>query len=167
MQLHQYKQVKNHLIKIKESMKDWLIWTLTETWGFITGAVMAALSFFLPVKDIVNLMVLFFFIDVLVGYWANRKTKGETFMPTKFWKVTAPRMLISLVLIISAFMWDYVYYNGEFATHEILGGFISGVLLVSIAQNAYKITDWSLFVTIAGVIESQFVNIKKRKKDKN
>jgi len=61
MQLRQYKQVKNHLIKIKESMKDWLIWTLTETWGFITGAVMAALSFFLPVKDIVNLMVLFFF----------------------------------------------------------------------------------------------------------
>jgi hypothetical protein len=156
--------VKTYLINTKEMIKHWIIESSIEIWSFVIGTAMAALSFFLPIKEIVNLMFLFFFFDVLFGYWANRKSKGETFMPTKFWKVTAPRMLISLVMIILAFLWDEVYYNETFATYKILGGFISGVLLVSIAQNGYKITNWSLFILIAETVESQFKNIVKKGK---
>jgi len=60
-------------------------------------------------------------------------------------------------------MWNDIFYNSSnFATYKLLGGFISGVLLVSIAQNGYKITDWTLFITIAETIESQFKNITKK-----
>lgn len=147
-------------------IRTWIDKMLTEFWALMSGGIMAILSYFTPIKDIVNLMLLLFIVDVIFGFWANRKTRGERFTASKIWETTIPRMTISLILVIAAFLWDYVYGTNGFCTHRVIGGFISGVLLVSIAQNGYKITDWSLFVTIAQIVESQFKNITKKSKKK-
>jgi len=60
-----------------------------------------------------------------------------------------PRMVISVVLILSAFMWDQVYSQDTVATYWIIGWFISGVLLSSIVQNGYRITKWDVFFGLA------------------
>jgi hypothetical protein len=148
---------------MKIMIRSWIHGVLNDFWTFFFSALTAMFSYFLPIKDIVNLMILFFIVDVIFGYWANRKTKGERFNVSKIWETTMPRALISLVLVMLAFMWNDIFYNSSnFATYKLLGGFISGVLLVSIAQNGYKITDWTLFITIAETIESQFKNITKK-----
>ena len=55
-----------------------------------------------------------------------------------------PRMVISLVLIMGAYMWDTVYQQEFVSTYKIIGWFISGVLLASIVQNGYRITNWNM-----------------------
>jgi hypothetical protein len=73
-------------------------------WKFFVGALFSIFGFFEPVKDIVHLMVFFFFIDMILGYWAAHKTRGERFSARIIWKTTMPRMIISLVLVLGAFM---------------------------------------------------------------
>ena len=124
-------------------------------WGFISGIISAILGYFLPVQDIVHQLVLFFVLDVMFGYLAAKKLRSEKFSARIIWNTTIPRMLISLVLILGAFMWDEVYNQAFISSYKIIGWFISGVLFFSIVQNAYKITNWEMFPLIGKLIKQK------------
>lgn len=74
-------------------------------WKFIFGIACSILGYFLPIKNLVHLVVLFFILDMVFGYWAARRLRGEKFSTKIVWRTTFPRMLISIVLIIMAFLW--------------------------------------------------------------
>ena len=149
---------------IDDTFTDWL----RILWGFISGIFMTAIGYFLPVKNIVHLLILFFVLDVVFGYWAARKTRGERFSTRIIWRTTMPRMVISLVLILGAFMWDTVYQQNLVSTYRIIGWFISGVLLASIVQNAYQITRWNILMGVGDLIRekiSEKTGINARKNE--
>ena len=56
-----------------------------------------------------------------------------------------PRMLVSVVLILCFFMWDQTYKQDFVCTYRIVGWFISGIIIYSIAQNGYSVTKWEGF----------------------
>ena len=48
-------------------------------WKFFVGALFSVVGYFEPVKDIVHLLIAFFIIDMLAGFWANKIVKQEKF----------------------------------------------------------------------------------------
>jgi hypothetical protein len=121
-------------------------------YAFISGLFMSVLGYFVPVKDIVHLLILFFILDVIFGFWAARKLRKERFSVKIIWGNTIPRMLISIVLITGAYMWDSTYEQDFVSTYKVIGWFISGVLLYSIAENGYHITAWAVFPKLSTII---------------
>lgn len=117
-------------------------------YSFAAGVFTAFLGYFSPIKDIVHLLLFFFLLDVVVGYWASHKLDGSKFKVSIVWKHTIPRMILSLILIICSYMWDKTYHQDYVSTFKIIGWFISGLLLYSIAENAYDITKWTVFKRI-------------------
>lgn len=137
---------------IFNSLVDAIMHYFSNAYGVMTGLFASLIGYFLPVKDIVNVLLIFFFLDVIFGYWAARKLRKERFSVKIIWGHTLPRMLISIVIITGAFMWDKTYSQDLVSTYKLIGWFISGVLLYSIAQNGYKITKWSALPDMAGII---------------
>lgn len=131
---------------------------LKTLYSFITGAFTAILGYFMPIKNIVNLLIFFFILDVLIGFWASKKLENSRFEVGIVWKHTVPRMILSLILIIGAYMWDTTYQQEYVSTYKIIGWFISGLLLYSIAENAYFITRWTMFKKIGKAIKNQVVD---------
>lgn len=137
---------------------------MSNFYAVICGIITSILGYFMPVKDIVHLLIFLFILDVAFGYWAAKKLRGEKFSVKIIWAHTMPRMLISLVLIIGAYMWDNVYSQDVVCTYKIIGWFISGVLLYSIAENGYMITKWGVFKRI-GLLFKRKTDITKRIKN--
>jgi hypothetical protein len=52
-------------------------------------------------------------------------------------------------------MWDKVYEQNIVSTYKLIGWFISGVLLYSIAENGYGITNWTVFPKIGELFKSK------------
>ena len=125
-------------------------------WKFFVGALFSICGFFEPVKDIVHLLIAFFIIDMLAGFWANKVVKQEKFKMSKIWATTFPRMLISLVLIMMTFWWDNVFGQTAIKTYWFIGYFISGVLLANILQNSYRATRWGILLNLAEFIKNIF-----------
>lgn len=121
----------------------------------ISGIFSAILGYFLPVRDIVHIVFIFFVLDMLVGYWAARKLRGEKFSTPRVWATTVPRLLLSIVVILAAFGWDKVFEQNLISTYKLIGWFISGILLYSIILNGYKITSWHVFPRLAKVIKDK------------
>ena len=67
-----------------------------------------------------------------------------------------PRMLIALVLILGSYMWDKTYQQELVSTYKLLGWFLSGLLLYSIAENGYKITHWYGFLNLKTLLKKKF-----------
>ena len=154
----------NPYTRMKEFF-DYLSVSIHNLWSIFTGLVSATLGYFLPVKNIVNLLILFFIIDVLFGYLAAKKIRKEKFSAKIIWNTTMPRMIISMVLIIMAFMWDDVYSQNFVATYKLIGWFISGVLLFSIIQNAYEITNWEVLPGIKRILRDKGLDVYKKESD--
>lgn len=129
------------------------VWQLF--WAGFTGLIASILGYFLPVKDIVHLIVIFFIVDVAFGYWAARKTRGEKFSTKIIWKTTIPRMVLSLVAILGAYAWDTVFSQEVVSTYKIIGWFIAGILLFSILKNGYKITKWEAIPGISDILKNK------------
>ena len=125
---------------------------LKNAYALISGIFMSVLGYFVPVKDIVHLLILFFILDVIFGFWAAKKLREERFSVKIIWAHTIPRMLISIVLITGAYMWDSTYEQDIVSTYKVIGWFISGVLLYSIAENGYHVTKWSVFPKLSSII---------------
>ncbi len=117
----------------------------SNVWAVICGLFTACIGYFMPVFDVMLLLIFLFAIDVVFGYWAAKKLRGEKFSKTIIWKTTMPRMLVSVVLILCFFMWDMTYKQDFVATYRVAGWFISGIIIYSIAQNGYSVTKWEGF----------------------
>jgi len=129
--------------------------TFYKIYALMLGFFMSILGYFIPVRDIVNVLLLFFLLDVIFGYWAAKKLRNERFSVKIIWSHTFPRMLISIVLIIGAYMWDETYDLHVLSTYKTIGWFISGVILYSIAENGYHITKWSVFPKIIAILKNK------------
>lgn len=145
---------------------------LQNAYALVAGLIITVVGYFIPVKDIVHLLILFFILDVVFGYCAARKLRNERFSVKIIWEHTMPRMLISIVLISGAFLWDSVYKQEVVSTYKIIGWFISGVLLYSIAENGYQITKWGVFPKIGSLFRAKIqddmgmdIDIKKENKE--
>lgn len=123
--------------------------------SYLAGLFTAILGYFTPVRDIVHLLIFLFIMDILFGFWASRKLTGARFDVKIVWRHTMPRLLISIVLTLGAFMWDEVYGQNLINTYKVVGWFISGLLLYSIAENGYYITKWTLFKRLGNLINSK------------
>lgn len=129
-------------------------------YGVIVGLIMTFFSYLLPILNIVQVVIFFFIVDMFVGYYSNKKIKGEKFSVKKIWENTIPRMTISLMLITCSYMWDTIFEQQLVSTYKIIGWFISGVILTSIANNGYKITKWNAFIKIGEVLKEKLKSFK-------
>ena len=137
------------------------------TYSFLAGTIAAICGYFLPIKDILQLMVLLFIMDVLFGAWRSKKIDKKRFSTKIIWETTMPRMLISVVLVIFAYMWDTTYSMEFVQIYKIVGWFISGVVLYSIAENGYKITKWGVFMQIGKLLKKKIEGETGEKVDKD
>ena len=133
----------------------------------LTGLAMSVLGYFLPIKDILHLMVLLFIADILLGVWRSKKIDKRRFSTKIIWETTVPRMLISIILVIMAFMWDTTYSMEFIQLHKLVGWFISGVLMYSIADNGYKVTKWGVFMQIGKLLKKKIESETGQELDKN
>lgn len=128
-----------------ESIIEWLSNLAKDVWALIVGVICSVLGYFLPISNIVNLLIAFFALDMFIGYRTAKKLRGEKFSKTKVFNTTVPRMLLSVILIISMFLWDTVFDQDFLPSYKITGWFIAGVLLASIVKNMSKLTSWNVF----------------------
>jgi len=124
-------------------------------WEILCGMLGTIIGYFLPIKDMVNFIVLLFVIDVCLGYLAARKLRGEKFSTRIVWRTTMPRMLISVLLIIIAYMWDDIFQQTYLQTYNLVGWFIAGILIFSIGKNGYKITSWKGFLGLENLFRKK------------
>ena len=120
-----------------------------DAYNVFAGWLGSLVVYFLPVFDVLRMLVFFFVIDCLVGYWKARKIDGIPFRGRIVWDKTITRLALSTVIILCAFSWDNVYSQDVIKVHMIIGGFISGVVLLSIVQNGYEISRWSVLNRLA------------------
>lgn len=135
-------------------IKNAISYFFKDTFTTIIGIFTTFIGYLFPIKNIIHLLIIFFIFDVVFGYWAARVIKKERFSVKLIWEHTMPRMAISIIIIICTFMWDKEYHQDVLYTHKIVGWFVSGVLLVSIIDNAYKITKWRAFPQIGKLIST-------------
>lgn len=134
---------------------SWLRDAIENAWACLTGILLNIVGYLVPVKNIVHVVLLFFVLDAIFGYWAAKKLRGEGFNAKIFWHNTAPRALISVVLIILTYLWDTVFMQDYISTYKFVGWFISGVLLFSIAKNGFQITKWGVFNSIGNIVKKK------------
>ncbi len=113
------------------------------------------MGYFLPVKDILHLIVIFFILDVIFGYWAAKRVRGERFSAKIIWQTTIPRMVLSFVLILGAYAWDEIFDQTYISTYKTIGWFIAGILLFSILQNGYLITRWNPLLKLQDILKNK------------
>ncbi len=128
---------------------------IQKLWTFISGLIASIIGYFLPVKDILHLIVIFFILDVIFGYWAAKRVRGERFSAKIIWQTTIPRMVLSFVLILGAYAWDETFYQTYISTYKIIGWFIAGILLFSILQNGYLITRWNPLLKLQDILKNK------------
>ena len=138
-------------------MNNWLSFpdTVKAMWELVCGILGIILGYFLPIKDMVNFIVFLFLVDVLLGYLAAKKLRGEKFSTHIIWHKTMPRMLISFLLICVAYMWDTTFKQEFVHTYNLVGWFISGVLIFSIGKNGYTITKWEVFAGLTSLFQKK------------
>lgn len=109
---------------------------------FFGACFFAFLGYISPLKDILYLTILFFVVDIIYGWRADRKLNNAKFQPGIIWAKTIPRMVLSLTALILAFLIDKVTGQKWINTYLIIGWIICGLLFVSIMKNGYIITEW-------------------------
>lgn len=114
-------------------------------WSAITGTFMTAIGYFIPIQNIILVLMLFFAIDAFFGFLKAHKIDKEKFSQRKIWNTTVPRLGGSILLVMMAFIWDDVYKQSSVATYNALGWFLSGILLTKTAFNLYYLTEWDVF----------------------
>lgn len=118
------------------------------------GLFTASLGYFLPVKNVVHLLIIFFIIDVLFGYLKSHKLFKKKFSTTIIWETTIPRMMVSILLVLCAFSWDKTFGLEYISTYKTIGWFISGVILYSIMVNMYLVTNWKVIRDLIEVVKN-------------
>jgi len=122
-------------------------------WRFICALFFSIDCYCLPIKDLVNMVLVIFAIDMVVGWWTARKLRGESFSPKIIWEKTVPRVAFSLLLIVLCFWLDTTCKQNFLPTYNYIGWFISGLVIWSIGENGYKLTKWNVFRKLGRAVE--------------
>lgn len=143
----------------------WLSNSIQDVWIFMWGILAAIIGYFVPIKDMVHLVLILFFVDVLIGFWAAKKLRKEPFNPAIIWGKTIPRAAISIIIIMCTMAWDTTFGQNFVSTSGFIAWFISGIIIVSILKNGRKVTNWTPFGTIEDVIKKNVEKKLKRKQE--
>lgn len=135
------------------SIGSWLRDIFTDTWSMTAGAITGMLGYFAPIQDPINLLLIFFAADAVVGYWKNKKLYNQEFSKGKIFETTVPRMIAVSTFMAMLFAWDTTYNQEIVQTYMVVGYFIGGVLLFNIGKNFYKLTKWKAFLAIASMVQ--------------
>lgn len=116
---------------------------LTKGYAVLIGIISAVAGYFLPVKDTVHIIFVFFIFDVIFGYLAAKKSDPLTRFKAKIiWQKTVPKMLVAFLLVITAHMLDFITPAGIITIRESVGWFVAGLVLSSVWQNMMIVTEW-------------------------
>ena len=137
---------------------NWIATTITDLYTAVAALFFATLGFFLPIKNMVQLVILFFIIDMLVGYWTARKIRGEEWDSKIVWKKTMPRAGFSVFFIMGTYMSDLIFGQDFFCMYKVVGWLISSIIMVSISKNAYLLTGWTPFKYIGSITKREIKN---------
>jgi hypothetical protein len=121
---------------------DWFKNLFLEIWNLVAGLFFTILGYFIPISNIVHALVIIFIVDSFFGYLAARKCRNEKFSKKIIFNTTVFRMLSVIILLSMTYIWDKEFGQGIISTPNAIGWFISGVLIVSISKNMYKILNW-------------------------
>lgn len=133
----------NFIVVSFQNIRDFFV----DFWATIFGFVVALLGYFLPIRDLVHLVILFFIIEMVLGYFAA-KTKGALvkqkvrFSLTIVYTKTIPRMFVTILILMMAYLWDTVTKQKWVPTYTFLGWFFTGILFIKSMRNAYTVTNW-------------------------
>lgn len=133
----------------------WIKEIFSDSLTVITGLFSSVVGYFLPMKDVLTVLAVFFVIDMLAGYWKNKKLYKERFSKRKVFETTVPRMIAVMTFIMMLFVWDVSFKQEYVSTYMVVGWFICGVLLFNIAKNFYLITRWKPFKDLGGFVQKQ------------
>lgn len=131
----------------------WLGNAIQDICTCVCGLLAVAVGYFLPIKDMVHLVLILFLVDVIFGFWAARKLRKESFNPAIIWGKTIPRAAISVIIIMCTMAWDTTFGQDYVSTSGFIAWFISGIIIVSIAKNGYRITNWRVFQVVEDVVK--------------
>lgn len=113
------------------------------------GALMVAfVGYFSPLSHVAHLVLIFFAVDVLYGWLADRKLNNAPFKPGIVWRKTMPRVLLSITLLILSFIIDKETGQTWIDTYRVIGWAICGLLFMSILKNGYIVTNWGAIKSI-------------------
>lgn len=140
--------------------------------GWILGVVLSVVHYFAPVADTIHILFIFFIGDILFGFLAAKKLRGERFNPQKVWNKTIPKMLVSFFIIISAHMLDSISPLGFLTIRESVGWILSGLVLHSVWRNAFVFTKWTALRHIGDFLSDSLrtrfnIDVNKFKENEN
>jgi len=141
-------------------------------WGWILGVFLSVAHYFAPVADTIHILFIFFIADILFGFLAAKKLRGERFKPQKVWNKTIPKMLVSFFIIISAHMLDSITPVGFLTIRESVGWILSGLVLHSVWRNAFVFTKWTALRHIGDFLSENLrtrfnIDVTKFKENEN
>ena len=142
-----------------ESVGNWLKDIFTDAYAVCAGAIATVFGYFLPIRDPVNLLLIFFVVDCIIGYLKNRKLYKESFSKRKIFETTIPRMMAVVTFMMLLFSLDRTFKQDIEQTYMIVGYFVGGVLLFNIAKNLHKLTRWDAFLKIGDFLHD---NVKDK-----
>ena len=114
-------------------------WLLCHTWNLITGLFLAGLAYFANLKGAIHVMCIAFLLDLIFGYLASRKLKGERFSLSKAF-IMIERLFFSCAAILLLFAIDKETHQDYVQLYNIIAWLISGMLCYSILDNGDKLT---------------------------
>lgn len=157
-----------------ENLALWVHDIFSDSYAVAIGFLGGIFGVLLPIKDPINLLMGFFIIDSIVGYWKNRKLYKQKFSKRKIFETTIPRMIAVVTLMVLLFLLDVTFHQNTVRTYFIAGYFIGGVLVFNIGKNFYAITDWTVFLNLLSLIDKDVerktgmkVNEKEKKNEKH
>ena len=158
-------------------MQFWDFWDIMEEFfcnagGWVLGVFLSIVHYFAPVADTIHVLLVFFIADILFGFLASKKLRGESFNPRKVWEKTIPKMLVSFFIIISAHMLDSISPLGFLTIRESVGWILSGLVLHSVWKNAFVVTKWTALRHIGEFLSDSLkdkfkVDVNKFKEDED
>lgn len=123
---------------------------------WIAACFISFLGYLSPLKEIAHMMLFFFLLDIIYGWLADRKVNNAKFQPAKVWNKTVPRIILSIILLVCAFMLDANTGQEYVSVYKILGWFISSLLILSIARNGYLVTNWHAIPLLGKLLKNKF-----------
>jgi len=127
---------------------DVLIGFFEDSYSFFGGMIGSLVGYFLPIKETVHILCIFFILDVLFGFLVSKKINGSKFQVRIIWENTLPKMLISFLVILTAHLLDKIAPLEIFTIRSFVGWFLCGMVLSSVWDNAYKLTKWGVLEKI-------------------
>ena len=132
----------------------WLFDVMADAYSVIVGLLSVSFSYFMPVRDMMHLIIIFFAVEMVVGYLVAKKVRGDHFRLSVVFTKTVPRLGLVVFIILGTYAWDDVHNQEAVHTYTILSYFICGILIASITRKGYILTGWSPFKDISKIIKN-------------